>query len=236
MLIHPTNDGILAFSTTSDGRVEYAFPSDVQMIVPHQTHGISTLVVDEDFLNLNVVERITRLTGVDSLCTDIPDIIVTVKTADCIPVFIYDDVRRVVSAVHAGWRGTQQRIVEANIKVLEERYGCSPEHLHAIIGPGISLESFEVGDEVYDAFRTTDFPMERIARRYPSSRSEGERWHIDLWEANRIQLQHMGVQDGNIHVSGICTVKASDRFFSARAHGSRTGRIYNGICLKRPLQ
>lgn len=232
MLIHPTNDGILAFSTTSDGKVEYAFPSDVQMIVPHQTHGVNTLVVDEDFLNLNAVERVTRLTGVDALCTDLPGVIVTVKTADCIPVFIYDDVKRVVSAVHAGWRGTQQRIVKANIQVLMEHYGCKPEHLHAIIGPGISMDSFEVGDEVYNAFSTADFPMERIARRYPSSRGDGERWHIDLWEANRMQLQYMGVSDSNIFVSGICTVKSSDRFYSARAHGSRTGRIYNGICLK----
>lgn len=231
MLIHPTNDGILAFSTTSDGKVDCALPSDVQMIIPHQTHGTRTLVVDEDFLRLNAVERITCLTGVDALCTNLPGVIVTVKTADCIPVFVYDPESRVVSAVHAGWRGTQQRIVEANIGMLTDRYGCAPSNLHAIIGPGISLDSFEVGDEVYNAFAEADFPMERIARRYPASKGVGERWHVDLWEANLLQLQRMGVPDSHIHVSGICTVKHSDSFYSARAHGSRTGRIYNGICL-----
>lgn len=211
--------------------MEYAFPSDIDMIIPHQTHGTETLVVDEEFLRLNSVERTGRLIGVDALCTNLPNVIVTVKTADCIPVFIYDDKKHVVSAVHAGWRGTQQRIVEANIRALIGHYGCSPSDIRAIIGPGISLDSFEVGDEVYNAFCEAQFPMNQIARRYPSFKGAGEKWHIDLWEANRLQLLHMGVPEERIHISNICTVKSSDRFYSARAHGSRTGRIYNGICL-----
>ena len=100
----------------------------------------------------------------------------------------------------------------------------SPEDLHAIIGPGISLLQFEVGDEVYDAFKDEAFPMERIAKRFPST--DGERWHIDLWEANRWLLEQMGVSD--IYIEGTCT-RASTDFYSARRETINTGRNYNGI-------
>jgi copper oxidase (laccase) domain-containing protein len=96
-----------------------------------------------------------------------------------------------------------------------------------VIGPGISLESFEVGDEVYEAFRKEGFPMERIACRFPAA--EGEKWHIDLWECNRQQLLSLGVPEAQIQVAGVCTYKNPDQFFSARRLGIRSGRILSGI-------
>ena len=95
----------------------------------------------------------------------------------------------------------------------------NPTDIHAIIGPGISLEQFEVGDEVYDAFREAGFPMERIARK-------AARWHIDLWEANRWLLEELGVSD--IYIQGTCT-RTSEDFYSARRETINTGRNYNGI-------
>ena len=138
---------------------------------------------------------------------------------DCIPVLLYDTRRRLVAAAHAGWRGTVARIVQ---KTLCEM-GSSPADLHAIIGPGISQAAFEVGDEVYDAFRDAGFPMERIAVRET-------KWHIDLWDANRWLLEEAGVQD--IHVAGLCTMQLPDRFYSARREGIQTGRNLNGIMLR----
>ena len=99
------------------------------------------------------------------------------------------------------------------------RTGC------AVVGPGISLESFEVGDEVYDEFGREGFPMEEIARRY------GEKWHIDLWKANTLQLEGEGVRSENIEVAGICTYKNYDRFFSARRLSINSGRILTGIMM-----
>ena len=101
----------------------------------------------------------------------------------------------------------------------------SPQHMHAIIGPGISLQRFEVGDEVYDAFRQAGFPMELIARRFPCN-GGGEKWHIDLWKANRWQLREAGVED--IFVQGICTM-SSPELYSARRETINTGRNLNGI-------
>ena len=175
----------------------------------HQVHGTKTVVIDEDFLAKNPLEQVLALDGVDALSTQLSDVFVCVKTADCIPVLLWDDATHVVSAVHAGWKGTQKRIVEANIDVLQTTYGTQPSNLHAIIGPGIGPESFEVGDEVYDLFAQAGFPMEQLAKK------------------NRLQLIKKGVNPENIHVSGIDTYTNYDRFFSARRHID--GRIINGI-------
>lgn len=229
MHIYDTPQNITAFSTTRDGGVSIPIP---RLFMPHhQVHGTKTVIIDEDFLHLNPLEQVLALDGVDALSTQLSHLFVCVKTADCIPVLLWDDNTHVVSAVHAGWKGTQKRIVKSNIEVLKATFGTQPEHLHAIIGPGIGPESFEVGDEVYDLFAQAGFPMEKLAKRYPDSRNpQAEKWHIDLWECNRLQLIEKGVNPENIHVSGIDTYTNYDRFFSARRHID--GRIINGIMRK----
>ena len=166
-----------------------------------------------------------RPEATDAVITDRPGLCVCVKTADCIPVLLYDTRQRIVAAVHAGWRGTVSRIVQKTIKEMKP---VNPADLHAIIGPGISFEWFEVGDEVYEAFLQEGFPMERIARLFPSA-GGSERWHIDLWEANKWLLEQMGVED--VFVEGTCTRSSMD-FYSARRETINTGRNYNGIFIK----
>ena len=129
-----------------------------------------------------------------------------------------------VAAIHAGWRGTVGRIVEKTIHVMKDIYHTDEKDIIACIGPGISLESFEVGDEVYQAFEEAGFDMSLIARKYA-------KWHIDLWEANRLQLLGLGVKEEHIEVAGICTYRAYESFFSARRMGIRSGRILSGIML-----
>ena len=226
MHIHPTPSHITAFSTTRDGSVSISMP---QLFMPlHQVHETKTVIIDEDFLRMNPLQQALALDGVDALSTRLNDVCICVRTADCIPVLLWDDTTNVVSAVHAGWKGTLKRIVESNIDVLNATFGTQPSHLHAIIGPGIGPDSFEVGDEVYDLFAQANFPMEKLARRYPDSRNpQAEKWHIDLWECNRLQLIQKGVNPQNIHVSGIDTYQQYDRFCSARRHIN--SRIINGI-------
>ena len=152
------------------------------------------------------------------------DFCLCVSTADCVPVLLYDKEKQVIAAVHAGWRGTVGRIVEKTIEVMRIQYGTEGKDLVACIGPSISLESFEVGDEVYAAFEEAGFDMARIARRY-------EKWHLDLWEANRMQLLANGVLPEHIEVAGICTFQCYEDFFSARRLGIKSGRILSGIML-----
>ena len=111
-------------------------------------------------------------------------------------------------------------------------YGTRPADLVAQIGPGIHLDSFEVGDEVYDAFAHEGFPMESISKKYPVNNGGSKsKWHLDLPECNRQQLLSAGVPGERITVSPICTYQQSDRFFSARRLGINSGRIFTGIVI-----
>lgn len=203
--------------------------TDDRLILPRQTHSSNILCIDDALLGLTPQEQSERLQGIDAVVTDVPQTCIGVSTADCIPVLLHNEHRRVVAAIHAGWRGTVAGIALKCISVMKERYGCSTTDIKAIIAPGISLDSFEIGEEVYLEFANAGFNMERIAKRYPAR--QGEKWHIDLWEANRLQLIEAGVKEENIQVAGVCTYKNHNEFFSARRLGIQSGRIFNGIML-----
>ena len=203
------------------------------LIIPHQTHGTGVLCIDADFLCLTAAEQEPQLEGVDALVTGLHDVCISVSTADCVPVLMYDCQHHVVAAVHAGWRGTVAGIVDNVLTVLRGEYGTLPTQIKAVIGPSISIDSFEVGDEVYEMFSDAGFPMLNIAKRYPAQGVTGDKWHLDLWEANRHLLLQCGVLEENIAVAGICTYQQHERFFSARRLGIQSGRILNGIMIKK---
>jgi len=229
MHIYNTPNNITAFSTMRDGGV--SFPANCKLYLPHhQVHGTTTRIIDTEFINKNALEQTLLLDCVDAMSTDIPNVCVCVKTADCIPVLLWDEKKHVVSAVHAGWKGTRLRIVEENIDVLKTIYGVNTTDLHAIIGPGIGPDSFEIGDEVYDDFAKHGFNMNKLAKLYPNTKPTHEKpmkWHINLWECNRLQLIEKGINPDNIHVCGIDTFQNFDHFHSARRN--TPGRIINGI-------
>lgn len=202
--------------------------NDNRLILPRQTHGCETLVIDKEFLALTPQEQKEKLEGIDAIVTDLAKTCIGVSTADCIPLLLYDTGKRVGAAIHAGWRGTVARIAERCVEVMEMRYGSNPAEITAVIAPGISIEAFEIGDEVYERFAECGFPMERIAARYPTAKG-CTKWHIDLWEANRLQLIDKGLNEENIHIAGICTYSRHREFFSARRLGIESGRIFNGI-------
>ncbi|MFC2475610.1 MAG: peptidoglycan editing factor PgeF [Prevotella sp.] len=192
------------------------------LVLPHQVHGTAIKVVDDDFFALTSEARGRFVEGIDGIMTDCKGVSIGVSTADCIPIILYDEAHHAAAAVHAGWRGTVKRIAGKAVNAMTLRYGTRPEQLKALIGPGISLKNFEVGDEVFDAFRHEGFDMNRIAVRY-------EKWHIDLPECNRLQLIETGVRAENIINSAICTYDNAADYFSARHLGINSGRIYTGI-------
>ena len=198
---------------------------DDRLLMPHQVHLTEVVKVDEAFLRLSADERQQRFEGVDALMTDVSRVCIGVSTADCIPVLLYDPVHHAVCAIHAGWRGTVQRIVEVAVDKMTKAYGSQPQDLKVQIGPGISLDSFEVGDEVYEAFTDAGYPMQQI------SQKQGK-WHIDLTKCCRLQLEATGIKPENIEESGICTYDDVEDFFSARRLGTASGRILTGIILR----
>jgi hypothetical protein len=169
---------------------------------------------------------------------------------------LYDEAHHAICAIHAGWRGTVARIAEKAVEEMKAAYGTHPEQVKAQIGPGIHLDSFEVGDEVYEAFAQAGFSMEQISKKYPpsdsgskflrpffSERPEVEsftlhssfftsKWHIDLPECNRQQLMASGLSASSIAVSPVCTYLQSTDYFSARRLGINSGRIFTGILLR----
>ena len=197
----------------------------VKFIYPHQTHSTEVLSVDEAFVKKNEHERKLLLEGVDALTTNLKGYCLCISTADCIPVLLFDVKREVVAAIHAGWRGTVNRIVENCINVMCLKYGCNPLDIRACIGPGISLESFEVGDEVYSQFCSKGFDVGKISVKNRST----DKWHIDLPLANELELIRCGVKHDNIECSNICTYKNNDTFYSARRQGIKSGRVLSGI-------
>lgn len=197
-----------------------------RIIQAHQIHGTEIRQIAEDFLTLPANIQQMALEGVDALMTDIVGVCVGVSTADCIPILMYDNAHHAVCAVHAGWRGTVAGIVKRTVAAMVVHYHSEPDKLRAVIGPGISLDAFEVGDEVYGQFASAGYDMERICRRQ-------EKWHIDLLECNRLQLIETGIKEDNICMSGVCTYTNVDDYFSARRLGIASGRIYTGIFLNK---
>lgn len=194
------------------------------IVMPHQTHQTEVRRIGTEFLSLPETVRKMVLEGVDALVTDLAGICIGVSTADCIPVALYDEEHHAIAAIHAGWRGTVARITSKAVAAMALNFHTNPSKLRAVIGPGISLDSFEVGQEVYDAFAEAAFDMDKVAK-------FSRKWHIDLPLCNRQLLIQAGIQEDNIQMAGICTMKNADDFFSARALGTDSGRIFTGIML-----
>ena len=200
------------------GKLAMSLPERPRLfVIPRQTHTTNVRIITD-------VPTLEELQDVDAVVTHLKGFCLCVSTADCVPILIYDKVKQVIAAVHAGWRGTVGRIVEKTLEAMKSHYGTEGKDVIACIGPSISLESFEVGDEVYDAFAEAGFDMDSIAKKYG-------KWHLDLWEANRLQLLAQGVLPEHIEVAGICTYQQHEDFFSARRLGIKSGRILSGIML-----
>lgn len=210
------------------------------IIMPHQTHGVESRIIGEEFATLPDGVKKMLLEGVDAVMTNIPGMCIGVSTADCIPVLLYDEEHHAAAAIHAGWRGTQARIVHKAVQEMRMAYQTDPTKLKAVIGPGISLDNFEVGDEVYAAFEQAAFNMSAIAeeriKRNPNADDPAKaferKWHINLPLANIQMLTHNGVDEANIINTGICTFDNADNYFSARRLGIESGRIYTGIIIR----
>lgn len=198
-----------------------------RIYVPGQVHGCRIVDINESFLNASKVEQQTRIQGTDALITSISDVCVAVSTADCVPVLLYAPDKRIVASIHAGWRGTVQHIGAKAALYIKEQYGADMSLMLAGIGPSIDRDSFEVGEEVVDAFCKAEFDSSIIKRDMKTGKA-----HIDLWEANRLQLIDVGIKPEHIEVSGISTFTHVGDFFSARRLGKDCGRMLSGIWIK----
>lgn len=165
--------------------------------------------------------------AVDAVVTDRPGIALCIKTADCVPVFLIDPIRRIVSAVHAGWKGTALRIVEQTVETMGRQFGVQPADLFAFIGPSIGPCCYEVDAVVYQAMHHHRSPD---AFFHPGR--EAGRWMLDLPLANRFQLLDAGLLPERIRATDLCTACHPELFFSHRAQNGYTGRQLNFIMIR----
>jgi YfiH family protein len=150
-----------------------------------------------------------------------------VQTADCVPILLYDPLSNAIAAVHAGWRGTVQKIAAVTVRKMVVEYGVSATNILAAIGPSISPAVYEVGGEVTEAVLSSIPNAENAILLKPSGKH-----HVDLWEANRQVLIESGLLPENIEIVGECSFSQNEKYFSARKEGAKTGRMVSGIMLK----
>jgi polyphenol oxidase len=154
----------------------------------------------------------------DIIMTSNPKVTLFMRYADCVPLLFHDPQKGVVALAHAGWLGTLRGVAKATLKAMQEHYGTDPRDVCAAIGPAIGPDHYEVGADVAEQVCAT------FGQRAESLlKPRGERYHLDLWQANRLQLEDAGVLQ--LETAEICTACNLEDWFSHRAENGRTGRF-----------
>lgn len=188
----------------------------------------------------------------DGLVTNVPGILLAVKTADCMPVILVDKKKKAIGIFHAGWRGTLHRIVEKGVGEMHRWFGSKPRDLHAALGPSIRDCCYTVGEEVRDHFRSQfeyadelfrewqtyedihlKYPLLFLTMRAPGHSELPTQILLNLAEANRRQLMDAGVSQKNITVLPQCTASDTKTFFSHRAEHGKTGRLMSVVGIRK---
>lgn len=193
--------------------------NQIRLVIPNQCHTNNVEVVHEKNMN-------NPFNQTDALVTQEKNILVGVLTADCVPILLYEPVKKIIASIHAGWRGTLVNIVHKTVYTMKQTFQAVPPEMIACIGPSISAGNYEVGYEI----------LSKFMKQYPDltvtfqNKNDGK-GYLDLKEINKIQLLNEGVKEENIEISEICTFSSSDLFYSARKEGFNTGRFFSGIMM-----
>lgn len=191
------------------------------MLSVKQVHGTEALVVDRPIRDSDRFDG-----GWDALVTDQPGITVTVRTADCVPVLVYDPRRRVVAAIHAGWRGAVADIVSKTLALMRTRFGSSLADLRVSIGPSAGSCCYEVDGPVLDQLRAGFEEWPSVVRA-----CDGDKARLDLKGLIRRQVERLGVDSAQVSLVNLCTICHDDLFYSYRREGRVTGTMVSGIAL-----
>ncbi len=181
-----------------------------QLALPLQCHSST----------VQMVEAPGTYASCDSLVTKRRDVAVAVRVADCPPLLFFDPANMAVAAIHAGWRGTSEKIAAKTLCVMMAEFNTNPNDILAYIGPAASACCYEIGNDVAGFFENSVI-----------SRRAGKMF-LDLKKENTAQLLRCGVQRRNIEVSDYCTICERALFYSYRRDGRGTGRMLAAICVK----
>lgn len=195
-----------------------------------QVHADRVTIVGREDVGRGSRSERDIIADTDALVTDLVGVSLVVTLADCVPVVLYDPVNHVVGLAHAGWGGTVRRISSSTVAAMGEHYGTRPRDLVAAIGPSISPDDYEVGENVItQATDAYGADCGRMLRSMAANKA-----HFDLWEANAIDLERAGLDREQIEIAAISTAAALDTFYSYRVEGV-TGRFVTAVALQ-PLR
>lgn len=190
--------------------------SPENMVCVKQVHGDSIHIVDaEDKKSYEKVEA-------DAIITNLKNAVIGILTADCVPVLIYDPVKRASGVSHAGWKSAALGIASKTIKAMTKTFGSNPSDMLAAIGPGIGVCCYDVNTDVENEFK----------KRYIEASFYIKDGRLDLKSMNLLDLKQAGLRKENISVSNICTSCNNDIFFSYRKDEKITGRQMSFIAIK----
>lgn len=173
-------------------------------------------------------ERGTRIQGVDGLITNVRGIPLLLRFADCAPILLYDPKHQAIGIAHAGWRGTVAKVLTNTVRAMQDAFGTAPQALVACIGPSIGPCCYEIGADVQARVENA-FP-ETHARLLAINGAPPGGMHLDLWQANALQLHALGV--AQIEVARVCTADHTHDFYSWRREHAVTGRFAALIALR----
>ncbi len=194
---------------------------ELTFVVANQTHSDHIKVIrDVDTLGWENLENAVE--NCDALITNKKGVVLTILTADCVPVLLYDRKKQVVGAVHAGWKGTKAKIVLKTIHAMQTEYGSNSEDIVAGIAPSIGRCCYEVEKDVAQHFFDTPWCFDKIDKKYM----------LDLPLINKQQLLDAGVKEDNIEMSSVCTACNVNSYFSYRKENGCDGRFMSLIGLK----
>ncbi|OGP68017.1 MAG: hypothetical protein A2W27_03905 [Deltaproteobacteria bacterium RBG_16_44_11] len=206
------------------GRLAAAFAIPLeQFLVVNQVHGDNIFVIKPHGGYFSSRAEMDY----DAIVTDRANVAICIKTADCVPVFIADRIKKIIAVVHGGWRGTSLGITAKVIRLLQDKYGSSPQDILAAIGPAIGKCCYQVDSVVADYFY-----KQKGHEHFLFAGTGKNKWTLDLTGANRSQILECDIPEANIDISDLCTMCNQDLFFSHRGSGGITGRQINFMMIK----
>lgn len=195
-------------------------------VAGEQIHSNQIAQVNQEDRGRGALSYQDSIPGVDALITCQKNLPLLSFYADCVPVLLADPLKGVVGLVHAGWKGTLQRIVEKTVSKMEEFYHCSPKDIIAAIGPAISGDHYQVDQRIITQFCSSFQNWQEF-----STASGKESYRLNLPLANQLQLLEKGIPFSQIIMSDLCTLQDNHSFFSYRRDGGVTGRMASIISI-----
>lgn len=197
-------------------------PEKKEQIEENRSVLISLLNIDEkwmayaDQVHSNRVQVVSQggiFSSTDGLITKIPGLTLAIQVADCAAVLLWDSSAQIIAALHAGWRGAVGDIVPKGIEMMIEE-GAKPEKISAFVSPCLSVENFEVGQEVAE-----QFPDEQV------DYQNFEKPHVNLKNFIKQQMLEAKIPEKNIEIHADCTVAKAEKYYSYRREGNQSGRM-----------